>query len=91
MWTFFEIGRISYLSGNLSKILYGSSKMILLCSGKDFIYTSTSRGSDVIMTSNCIFDIMFFHLHCRKHKWHLDIKNKLQDVQGFKISRINKV
>ena len=31
--------------------------MILLCTGEDSIYRSTSTGSDVIMTSNCIYDI----------------------------------
>ena len=33
--------------------------MILLCSGEDSIYSSTPTGSDVIMTSNCICDIIF--------------------------------
>ena len=57
-WTYFEVGIIS-LSRNLSKILYGKNKMILLCSGKDFIYSSTSTGSGV-MASNCIYDIILF-------------------------------
>ena len=34
--------------------------MILLCSGKDLIYSSTSTGSDVVMTSNCIYDLLSF-------------------------------
>ena len=34
--------------------------MILLGTGKDSIHNSTSTGSDVIMTSNCIYDIIFF-------------------------------
>ena len=33
--------------------------MILLCIGKDSIYSSTSTGSDIMMTSNCIYDISF--------------------------------
>ena len=36
---FFKLVKFLYLSGNLSEILYGSSKMILLGSGKDFVYT----------------------------------------------------
>ena len=52
-----------YLTWNLSKILYGCSKMILLGSGKDFIHNSTSTGSDVIMTPNCIYDIIFLFIH----------------------------
>ena len=36
---FLKLVKFLYLSGNLSEILYGSSKMILLGSEKDFIYT----------------------------------------------------
>ena len=59
---FLKLVEFLYLSKNQSEILSGSSKIILLCSGKDFIYTSTSTGSDVIMTSNCIYDIIFFFI-----------------------------
>ena len=38
------------------------SKMMLLCSGEDSLLNSTSTGSDVIMTSNCIYDIIFLSL-----------------------------
>ena len=34
--------------------------MILLCSREDSIYNITSTGSDVIMTSNCIYNIVLF-------------------------------
>ena len=34
--------------------------MILLVTGEDSIHNSTSTGSNVIMTSNCIYDIIFF-------------------------------
>ena len=33
--------------------------MILLGSGEDSMYNSTSTGSDAIVTSNCIYDIIF--------------------------------
>ena len=33
--------------------------MVLLGSGEDSMYNSTSTGSDVIVTSNCIYDITF--------------------------------
>ena len=33
--------------------------MIPLGSGEDSMYNSISTGSDVIMTSNCIYDIIF--------------------------------
>ena len=62
---FLKLVKFLCLSGNLSEILYGCSKMILLCSGKEFVYTRILTGSDVIMTSNCIYDIIFFfHPHC---------------------------
>ena len=48
-----------YLSRNLSKLLFGPSKMVLLCAIEDSVYSGTSKGSDVIMTSNCIYDITF--------------------------------
>ena len=43
-------------------LLYGGSKMILLCSGKDSIYSSNSTGSDIIMTSNCNYYINVFFI-----------------------------
>ena len=57
---FFEIGITPLFIKNLSKILYGCSKMIFLCIGEDSIYSSTSTGTDVIMTSNCICNIICF-------------------------------
>ena len=51
-----------YFPRNLSKILCGHSKMILLCSGEDSIHSSTSTGSHVIMTSDCIYDIILFFI-----------------------------
>ena len=57
---FLKLMPFLYFSRNLSKILYGHSKMIRLCSEEDSIYSSTSTGSDVIMTSNCTHDIIFF-------------------------------
>ena len=36
--------------------------MILLCSDEDSIFSSTSTGSDVIMTSDCIYDIILFFI-----------------------------
>ena len=35
-------------------------KMIHLCSGENSKYSGSSKGSDLIMTSNCINDIIFF-------------------------------
>ena len=35
---FLKLVQFLYLSRNLSKILYGHSKMIILCSGEDSIY-----------------------------------------------------
>ena len=58
---FFKIDIIPLFSRNLSSILYGQSKMILLCSVKDSIHSNTSKRSDVIMTPDCIYDnIVFF-------------------------------
>ena len=34
--------------------------MMLFCSGEVSLFSSMSTGSDVIMTSNCIYDIIFF-------------------------------
>ena len=34
--------------------------MIVLYTMEDSMYSSTSTGSDVIMTSNCTFDIIVF-------------------------------
>ena len=36
------------------------TKMILLCSEEESIYSNTSARSDVIMTSDCIFDNIDF-------------------------------
>ena len=36
--------------------------MILLCSGEDPIYSISSTGSDVIMTSNCIYFVFVFFI-----------------------------
>ena len=35
-------------------------KMIVLCSGEDSIYSSSSTGYDVIMMSNCIYGVIIF-------------------------------
>ena len=59
---FLKLVSFLYFPRNLSKILYGHSKMILLSSGEDSIYSSTSTGSDVIMTSDCICDIILFFI-----------------------------
>ena len=40
--------------------MYARNKMILLCSGEDSIYSGTSTGSDVLMTSNCMYHIFVF-------------------------------
>ena len=57
---FLKLVLFLYLSRNLSKILYGCGKMIILCSGEDSINSNTSTGSDVTMTSNCIYVISLF-------------------------------
>ena len=53
---FFKLVQFIYFSRNLSKILYGHNKMILICSEEESIYSSTSARSDVIMMSDCIYD-----------------------------------
>ena len=53
---FFEIGIIQLFLRNLSKLLYGHNKMILLCSEEESKYSSTSARSAVIITSDCIYD-----------------------------------
>ena len=49
---FLKLVKFIFFSRNLSKILYGHNKMILLCSEEESIYSSTSIRSDVIMTSD---------------------------------------
>ena len=48
--------------------------MILLCSGEDSIYSSSSTGSDVIMISNCIYDVIIFSYALLKTQLALNIK-----------------
>ena len=60
---FLKLVKFFYLSRNLSKILYVCSKMMLFCSGEVSLFSSTSTRSDVITTSNCIYDSIFFHQH----------------------------
>ena len=55
---FLKLVELLYSSGNLSEILYGSSKIILFGLEKKIIYTCSSTGSDIIMTPNCIYDII---------------------------------
>ena len=55
-----------YLTGNLFEFLYGCSKMILLCSGKDFKYTSTSTGS--------LENILYIHQYFNRKWHHNDVK-----------------
>ena len=57
----FDIGIIPLFIKESFQILYDRSKMILLCTWEDSIYSSTSTGSDIILTSNCTYDIIFFH------------------------------
>ena len=61
-----EIGIIPLCIKESFKILYGCSKIILLCSEDDSINSSTLTGNAIIMTSNCIYDIIvcFFLPHC---------------------------
>ena len=44
---FLKLVQFLYFPRNLSKILYGHSKIILFCSGEDSMYSGTSAGSDV--------------------------------------------
>ena len=84
---------------NLSQIFYDSSKLILLGSVKDTIYSSTSTRCDVIMTSICIYYIVFFYPHCCKHKMELSEKRinfrtfsgLHSKEKGFKISKLKKI
>ena len=66
--------------GVFYEILYGSSKLILLCSGEDSIYSSTPTASDVIMASNCICDIFFSSTLLKTHMALLD---KIISVRTF--------
>ena len=72
--------------------------MILLCNDKDFIYISTSTGSDVIMTSNCIYDIIFSFALLKTQMALSENKlvsgrslNCILRKQGFKMSKLKKV
>ena len=65
MWTFFLNEYNSFIyHGIFPKFCVVVAKMILLGSGDDSIVNNTSAGSDIIMMSNFIYDIIFFHLHC---------------------------
>ena len=60
-WTFFEIGIIPlFIKESLQNFVWLQQNDSSLCSGEDFIYNNTSTGSDVIMTSNCIYVIILF-------------------------------
>ena len=71
-------------------MLYGCSQMILLSPREVSLNSNTSTGSDVIMTSNCIYDITYC---IRTVKTTNDIKGKIPSgrclicmlrEQGFK-------
>ena len=49
-------------------------KMILLCSGEDSIYSSSSTGYDVIMMSNCVYDVIIFSSSLLKKQTPLSVK-----------------
>ena len=55
--------------------------MILLCSEKDFIYSSASTGSDVVMTSNCIYDLISFSSALLKTK--MAFREKINSFRMF--------
>ena len=76
------------------------SKMILLCFGKESIYSSTSTGSDVIMTINCMYDFISFFLPALL-KMQVVLREKkilesgrtlvcISRKRGFKISQVRK-
>ena len=48
--------------------------MILLCSGEDSVYSSSSSESDVIMISNCINDVIIFSYALLKTQLAFNIK-----------------
>ena len=64
--------------------------MILPCTGEDSIYSNTSTGSDVIMMSNCIYDIFFFHTveNTIGIKWNKIISFRTFSSLHFKESRL---
>ena len=71
--------------------MYGCSKMILLGSGEDFIYNHTSTGSDVIMTSNFIFDIMFFFIHTVENITDIKRKKKISSFRACSDLHVQKI
>ena len=57
--------------------------MILLCAGEDSINSSTSTGSDIVMTPNCISDIIYFSSALLKTQMTLDLSEKIISFRTF--------
>ena len=48
--------------------------MILLCSAEDSVYRHSSTGNDVIMTSNCTYDVIVFLISILKTQVALSVE-----------------
>ena len=73
-WSLFKTGIIPLFIKQAFQILYRYSKIILLCSGEDPVYSSSSTGSDVIMMSDYIYDIIMFSSARLKTQMTLSVK-----------------
>ena len=62
--------------------------MIVLCSGEDSIYSSTSTRSDVIMTLNCIYDIIGFSFAMLKTQ--MKLNEKIISFRTFSVLHFKK-